>query len=51
MFTVKSIKIYEGCRYIKNLKAGQTYCFEHKLAEGFFADHACITAIITICIM
>lgn len=46
MFTVKSIKIYEGCRYIKNLKAGQTYCFEHKLAEGFFADHACITAIV-----
>ena len=46
MFTVKSITIYEGCRYIKNLKAGQTYCFEHKLAEGFFADHACITAIV-----
>ena len=46
MFTVKSITIYEGCRYIKNLKAGQTYCFEHKLSEGFFADNICITAIV-----
>lgn len=46
MFTVKSITIFEGCRYVKNLKTGQTYCFEHKLPEGFFADHICITAIV-----
>ena len=46
MFTVKSITIYEGCRYVKNLKSGQTYSFEHKLTDGFFADHICITAIV-----
>lgn len=46
MFTVKAITIFEGCRYVKNLKTGQTYYFEHKLADGFFADHICITAIV-----
>ena len=46
MFTVKSIKIYDGCRYAKNLKFDQTYCFEHKLDEGFYANNICITAIV-----
>lgn len=46
MFTVKSIRILDGCRHIKNLKTGKTYVFEHKLPYDFFADHICITAIV-----
>lgn len=34
MLTVKSIKIYEGCRYFKTLKTGLANCFEHKHPEG-----------------
>jgi len=44
MFTVKSIKIYEGCKYVKNLKTGKTYRFEHRLSPDFFSDHICISA-------
>lgn len=46
MFTVKSIKILDGCQHIKNLKIGKTYVFEHKLPHDFFDDHICITAIV-----
>lgn len=46
MFTVKSIKIYEGCKYVKNLKTGKTYRFEHRLSPDFFSDHICISAIV-----
>lgn len=46
MFTIKSIKIYKGCRHVKNLKTGKTYVFEHRLPHDFFADHICITAIV-----
>ena len=46
MFTIKSIKIYEGCQHLKNLKAGETYVFEHKLPHDFFNGHICITAIV-----
>jgi len=46
MFTVKSIKILKGCRYVKNLKEGQTYYFGHVLPHDFFAKNICITAIV-----
>lgn len=46
MFTVKSVKLYKGCRYVKNLKIGETYVFEHKLPHDFYSDHICITAIV-----
>ena len=46
MFTVKSIKIYEGCLHVKNLKIGETYVFGHRLPQDFFSDHICITAIV-----
>ena len=46
MFTVKSIKIYEGCQHVKNLKPGKRYVFEHGLPNDFFSDHICISAIV-----
>ena len=46
MFTVKSIKIYEGCQHVKNLKPGKRYVFEHRLPHDFFSDHICISAIV-----
>ena len=46
MFTVKSIKIYEGCQHVKNMKIGETYVFGHKLPHDFFSDNICITAIV-----
>lgn len=46
MFTVKSIKIYEGCQHVKNLKPGKRYVFEHRLPHDFFSYHICISAIV-----
>lgn len=46
MFTIKYIKIYEGCQHVKNLKPGKRYVFEHRLPHDFFSDHICISAIV-----
>jgi len=46
MFTVKSIRIYEGCKHVKNLKTGEPYIFEHRLSKNFFSDNICISAIV-----
>lgn len=46
MFTVKSIKIYEGCQYVKNLKTGEPYVIEHRMPPNFFSEHICISAIV-----
>ena len=46
MFTVKSIKIYEGCQYVKNLKTGKPYVIEHRMPPYFFSEHICISAIV-----
>lgn len=31
MLTIKYLKFYKGCKYLKNLKTGVEYSLEHKL--------------------
>lgn len=46
MFTIKYLKFYEGCKYLKNLKFGVEYNLEHKLSPNFFGKNVCVTAIV-----
>lgn len=46
MFTIKYLKFYEGCKYLKNLKVGVEYNLEHKLNPNFFRNNVCVTAIV-----
>ena len=46
MFTIKYLKFYEGCQFLKNLKVGVEYNLEHKLSPNFFRNNVCVTAIV-----
>ena len=46
MFTIKYLKFYEGCQFLKNLKVGVEYNLEHKLRPNFFRNNVCVTAIV-----
>lgn len=46
MFTIKYLKFYEGCKFLKNLKVGVEYNLEHKLSPNFFRNNVCVTAIV-----
>ena len=46
MFTLNSIRFYEGCKYLKNLHTGEDYPLKHRLDKNFFAPKICISAIV-----
>lgn len=46
MFTIKYLKFYPNCEYLKNLKTGVEYSLEHKLSPNFFSENICVTAIV-----
>lgn len=46
MFTLNSIRFYEGCKYLKNLHTGEDYSLKHRLDKNFFAPKICISAIV-----
>lgn len=46
MFTIKYLKFYPNCGYLKNLKTGVEYSLEHKLSPNFFGENICVTAIV-----
>ena len=46
MFTIKYLKFYEGCQFLKNLKVGVEYNLEHKLRPNFFRNNVCVTDIV-----
>lgn len=46
MFTLSTIKFYEGCKYLKNLKPGIEYKIRHHIAKDFFAPNICLSAVV-----